>query len=130
MATHSLTVQAVFLDGSDKLTFTGATSVTFTQTNAGSGSPRGTATTTNAAVGSMGTVNVANDYTLILWNRSTTLPIPLYDDTGSTSSRGFIPAAANASAACPIILHVAGGTTIYTDMASGTANYDGIAFNR
>jgi hypothetical protein len=130
MATHSLTVQATFVDGADKLTFPGTTTVSYTQTNAGSGSPRGTATTTNAAIASLGTVNTANDYTLILWNKSTTLPIPLFDDTGSTSSRGFIPAAASTSALCPTILHVAGGTTIYTDMASGSAEYYGIAYNR
>lgn len=130
MATHSLTVQATFVDGADKLTFPGTTTVSYTQTNAGSGSPRGTATTTNAAIASLGTVNTANDYTLILWNKSTTLPIPLFDDTGSTSPRGFIPAAISASMNYPTILHVAGGTTIYTDMASGTAEYYGIAFNR
>lgn len=129
MATHSLTVQATFVDGADKLTFPGTTTVSYTQSNAGIGSPRGTATTTNAAVASIGTVNTANDYTLVLWNKGS-LPIPLYDDSGSTSSRGFIPAAASTTANCPTILHVAGGTTIYTDMASGTAEYYGIAFNR
>ena len=129
MATRKITIQYEFTDGSRKDTGTGDRSATWTQTNAGVGNPTGSATTSATALASIGTVNVSNEYTLVLTNRSTTVPILLYDDSGATSPRGKVPVAPSSSQGSTICMVVEGGTTIYTKTASGTAAYDGHIHN-